>query len=112
MSNFPLFANERFGWGTTANAFFFASVGACAVATQGPLIGRLQPRLGERRLVLGGLALVAAGLLLVAIVPSGALLYPVVGLLALGAGLAIPSVTSIASNRTSEREQGTLMGGM
>ena len=112
VSNFPLFANERFGWGTTANALFFAAVGACAVATQGALIGRLQPRFGEGRLVLGGLALVAAGLVLVAVVPSGVLLYPVVGLLALGAGLAIPSVTSIVSKRTSERVQGTLMGGM
>ena len=112
ISNFPLFANERFGWGTTANALFFAAVGACAVATQGALIGRLQPRFGERRLVLGGLALVALGLILIAMVPSGALLYPVVGLLALGAGLAIPSVTSIASNRASDRAQGTLVGGM
>ena len=82
------------------------------MATQGALIGRLQPRFGEGRLVLGGLALVAAGLVLVAVVPSGVLLYPVVGLLALGAGLAIPSVTSIVSKRTSERVQGTLMGGM
>ncbi len=112
MSNFPLFANARFGWGTTANALFFAFVGACAVATQGALIGRLQPRFGETRLVLGGLALVAANLLFMTLVPSGALLYSVVGLLALGAGLAIPSVTSVISNRTSELEQGRLMGGI
>lgn len=112
VSNFPLFANARFGWGTTANAFFFAFVGVCAVATQGALIGRLQPRFGERRLVLGGLALVAANLVILAIVPSGVLLYPVVGLLALGAGLAIPSVTSVISTRTSELAQGRLMGGM
>jgi MFS family permease len=112
VSNFPLFSNARFGWGTTANALFFAFVGACAVATQGALIGRLQPRLGEARLVIGGLALVAMGLVLVAVVPSGVLLYPVVGLLALGAGLAIPSVTGVISMRTSERAQGTLMGGI
>lgn len=112
VSNFPLFANARFGWGTTANALFFAFVGACAVATQGALIGRLQPRFGETRLVLGGLALVATNLVLLSLVPSGVLLYPVVGLLALGAGLAIPSVTSVISNRTSELAQGRLMGGI
>jgi MFS family permease len=112
VSNFPLFANARFGWGKTANAFFFAFVGVCAVATQGILIGRLQPRFGEARLVLGGLALVATNLVFVALVPSGALLYPVVGLLALGAGLAIPSVTSVISNRTSGLAQGRLMGGI
>jgi hypothetical protein len=52
--------------------------------------------------VLGGLALVATNLVFVVLVPLGVLLYPVVGLLALGAGLAIPSVTSVISNRTSQ----------
>ena len=35
VSNFPLFSQVRFGWGTTSNAFFFAFVGVCAVVTQG-----------------------------------------------------------------------------
>ena len=112
VSNFPLFSHVRFGWGTTSNAFFFAFVGVCAVVTQGLLIGRLQPRFGESRLLLGGLALVALNLALVALVPSGVLLYPVVGLLALGTGLAIPSLTAIISNRTPAGTQGRLMGGL
>jgi DHA1 family tetracycline resistance protein-like MFS transporter len=112
ISNFPLFSNVRFGWGTTSNAFFFAFVGVCAVVTQGFLIGRLQPRFGETRLLVGGLALVALNLALVALVPSGVLLYPVVGLLALGTGLAIPSLTAIISNRTPAEAQGRLMGGL
>ena len=110
VSNFPLFSHVRFGWGTTSNAFFFAFVGVCAVVTQWLLIGRLQPRFGESRLLLGGLALVALNLALVALVPSGILLYPVVGLLALGTGLAIPSLTAIISNRTPAQSQGRLMG--
>ncbi|MGH3145584.1 MAG: MFS transporter, partial [Rubrobacter sp.] len=112
VSNFPLFSHVRFGWGTTANAFFFAFVGVCAVVTQGFLVGRLQPRFGERRLLIGGLALVSPGLVLVALVPLGALLYPVVGLLALGTGLAIPSLTAVISNRTPAEAQGRLMGGL
>ena len=112
VNNFPLFSQARFGWGTTPNAFFFAFVGVCAVVTQGFLIGRLQPRFGESRLLLGGLALVSLNLLLVALVPSGVLLYPIVGLLALGMGLAIPSLTAIISNRTPAEVQGSLMGGM
>lgn len=112
VSNFPLFSNVRFGWGAAENAFFFAFVGVCAVVTQGGLIGRLQPRLGEARLLIGGLTLMALNLALMAIVPAGVLLYPVVGLLALGAGLAIPSVTSIISNRTPDDTQGRLMGGI
>lgn len=112
VSNFPLFSNVRFGWGASENAFFFAFVGVCAVVTQGGLIGRLQPRFGESRLLIGGLTLMALNLALMAVIPAGFLLYPVVGLLALGAGLAIPSVTSIISNRTPEDTQGRLMGGV
>jgi MFS family permease len=110
--NFPLFSNARFEWGATANAFFFAFVGVCAVPTQGVLIGRLQPRLGDERLLLIGLSLMALGLGLVAAVPFGPLLYPIVGVLALGAGLAIPAVTALISLRVSARKQGRLMGGL
>jgi MFS transporter, DHA1 family, tetracycline resistance protein len=112
VSNFPLFSHARFGWGTTSNAFFFAFVGVCAVVTQGFLIGRFQPRFGETRLLVGGLALVSLNLVLVALTPSGVLLYPIVGLLALGTGLAIPSLTAIISNRTPAEAQGRLMGGL
>jgi DHA1 family tetracycline resistance protein-like MFS transporter len=112
VNNFPLFSQARFGWGTTSNAFFFAFVGVCAVVTQGFLIGRLQPRFGESGLLLGGLALVSLNLLLVSLTPSGVVLYPVVGLLGLGMGLAIPSLTALISNRTPAGVQGRLLGGM
>ena len=112
VNNFPLFSQARFGWGTTSNAFFFAFVGVCAVVTQGFLIGRLQPRFGESSLLLGGLALVSLNLLLVSLVASGVLLYPIVGILALGIGLAIPSLTALISNRTPAEAQGRLMGGL
>jgi MFS transporter, DHA1 family, tetracycline resistance protein len=112
VNNFALFSQARFGWGTTSNAFFFAFVGVCVVVTQGFLIGRLQPRFGESALLFGGLALVSLNLLLVSLAPSGVLLYPIVGLLALGMGLAIPSLTAIISNRTPAGVQGRLMGGM
>ena len=49
---------------------------------------------------------------LVALVPFGPLLYPVVGALAVGAGLAIPALTALIPGRVSGREQGRLMGGL
>jgi MFS transporter, DHA1 family, tetracycline resistance protein len=112
LTNFPLFANARFGWDAPASAFFFAFVGVCAVLTQGLLIGWLQPRFGEERLLLGGLCVMALGLGLVAVVPHGSLLYPVVGALAVGVGLAIPALTALISRRVSGREQGRIMGGL
>jgi MFS family permease len=112
LTNFPLFSDARFGWGASENAFFFAFVGACAVATQGLLVGRTQRLFGEARLALGGLALTALCLALVGASTSGWLLYPVVGAMAGGAGLAIPALTALLSRRAPAEEQGRLMGGV
>ncbi|HEV2092948.1 MAG TPA: MFS transporter [Rubrobacter sp.] len=112
LTNFPLFSGARFGWGAPENAFFFAFVGACAVLTQGLLVGRLQKVFGERRLALGGLALTALCLAVVGGSTSGWMLYPVVGALAVGAGLAIPALTALLSRRAPADGQGGLMGGV
>lgn len=112
LSNFPLFSNVRFGWDTAANSIFFSFVGLCAAVTQGVLLGALQPRFGEEKLLLVGLAIMSTGLYLIAAVPNGWILYPVVGLLAAGAGLAIPSLTSLISRRSPQNEQGRTMGGL
>lgn len=111
-TNFPLFSSQRFAWDVATNAFFFAFVGACAVLTQVGLLGWLRPRLGERRLVLGGLALMAVGLPLIALVPQAGLLYPVVALVALGSNLAIPALSSLVSHRTADTAQGQMMGAL
>jgi MFS family permease len=111
-SNFPLFSSERFGWGPAQNGAFFAFVGVCAVFTQGFLIGRLQPRLGEARLAIGGLAIMAVGLAAVALAGQAWQLYPLVGGMALGSGLAIPALSSLVSRRAGDAGQGTVMGGM
>ncbi|GAB4432396.1 MAG: tetracycline resistance MFS efflux pump [Chloroflexi bacterium OHK40] len=111
-SNFPLYSNARFGWDSVENGVFFAFVGLCAVLTQALLIGRLQPALGEPLLVLGGLATMAGCLGLTALAPAGWALYPLVGLLAVGTGLAIPALTSLVSRRAGEGRQGAVMGGM
>lgn len=110
LTNFPLFSAARFGWDTAANAFLFAFVGACAVSTQGFLLGRLGALYGEDRLLLGGLSIAAIALFLTAFVPWGPLLYPVVGALAIGLGLAIPSLAARISRRVSPAEQGRAMG--
>lgn len=110
LTNFPLFSNARFEWDATANAFFFAFVGVCAVLTQGALLGRLQSRFGEERLLLGGLSLMVVNLGLMALIPFSWMLYPVVGVLAVGIGLAIPALTALISHRVSMRDQGKVMG--
>ncbi|MGI8648936.1 MAG: MFS transporter [Rubrobacter sp.] len=111
ITNFPLFAEARFGWGSSRSSFFFAFVGLCAVFTQGLLVGLLQRRFGEWRMLSGGLLVVTVGLLAVAVSPAGWLMYPVVGVMALGFGAAIPAVAALLSRSVPERGQGRLMGG-
>ncbi len=111
-SNFPLFSSDRFGWDAQANGIFFAFVGVCAVITQGFLVGRVQPIFGEIRLVVAGLGLMALALGLMALATAAWMLYPLVGLIALGSGLAIPSITSLVSQRSPESQQGAVLGGM
>jgi MFS family permease len=110
-TNFPLYSQARFGWDPTRNGVFFAYVGVCAVFIQGVLFGWLQPRLGEKRLSVGGLALMMLGLAGMALASRDWMLYPSVGVVALGSGVSIPSLTAIISGRMSAGEQGRLMGG-
>jgi MFS family permease len=111
-TNFPLYSQARFGWDATRNGIFFAYVGVCAVFVQGVLFPWLQPRLGEKMLAVGGLGLMAGGLAGMALVQQDWLLFPIVGMVALGSGVSIPSLTGLVSQRVAGDAQGRLMGGM
>lgn len=111
-TNFPLFSNARFGWDARQNGLFFAFVGVVAVFVQGFLFGRLQPKVGEKRLALFGLAFLSLGMAGLALVPQAWMLYPLVALAALGSGSSIPSLSGLVSARMGETHQGQLMGGM
>ncbi|HMQ32130.1 MAG TPA: MFS transporter [Chloroflexaceae bacterium] len=110
-SNFAVFSDSRFGYGPTEIAFIFAFIGLIAVIMQGFLIRRLVPLFGEARLAVVGMALMAAGFALIAVVPAGWMLYPAVGVLGVGSGMATPSLTSLISRRVSPQEQGGVLGG-
>jgi MFS transporter, DHA1 family, tetracycline resistance protein len=111
-TTFALFSQARFGWSPAANGPFFAFVGACAVLTQGLLLGRLAPLAGERRLALAGTIAAAAMFPLAAMAPTGWLLYPIIGVLAVATGLAIPSLMSLLTHRAPPGAIGRTMGGV
>ena len=111
-TTFALFSQARFGWSPAANGPFFAFVGACAVITQGFLLGRVAPLVGERRLVIISAIAAAAMFPLVAIAPAGWMLYPIVAILAVATGLAIPSLTSLLTHRAPPGGIGRTMGGV
>jgi MFS transporter, DHA1 family, tetracycline resistance protein len=111
-STFPLFSKARFGWVPADNGLLFALVGACAVITQGFLVGRLAPRAGEARLAAIGASIALAMFPLVAVAPAGWMLYPLLGTLAVGTGLAIPTLMSLIAHRAPEAGTGRVMGGV
>ncbi len=111
-SNFAVFSAARFEYGPLEIAFLFAFIGAIAVVVQGFLIRRLVPRFGEARLAVVGLALMTLSFALIAVAPLAWMLYPAVGLLATGSGLATPSITSLISRRVEPQAQGSVLGGV
>lgn len=110
-SNFAVFSDVRFGFGPLDNALIFTLVGLLAVLMQGVLIRRLVLAFGEAWLVIAGLTLMAIGFVAIAFVPQAWMLFPVVGVVAIGSGMATPSLTSLISRRVAAHEQGTTLGG-
>ena len=111
-STFPLFSQARFGWTPSANGMFFTFIGACAVLTQGFLVGRIAPRVGEARLASIGAAMAMVMFPFAAMAPTGWMLYPILGLVAIGTGLAIPSLMSLVAHNAPEAGVGRVMGGV
>jgi len=112
-SNVALFTMTRFGWGPTQNALLFVFVGIWAAITQAGLLKILHPLLGETRLAGGGMGFMALAFLLVGMIEqSDWLLFPLAAMLAIGMGLAVPTLTSIISQRAGNNRQGAVLGGM
>jgi DHA1 family tetracycline resistance protein-like MFS transporter len=111
-NNFAVYTDVRYGLGPAENAFLFAFIGLVAVVMQGFLIRKLVPRFGEARLAITGMGLMTIGYALIAFVPTAWMLYPALGILASGSGMATPSLTSLISRRVSAEEQGSVLGGV
>jgi MFS transporter, DHA1 family, tetracycline resistance protein len=111
-STFPLFSQARFGWTPSANGLFFTFIGACAVLTQGFVVGRIAPRVGESRLSTLGAAMAMLMFPFAAVAPAGWMLYPALGVVAIGTGLSIPSLMSLVAHNAPQGEVGRVMGGV
>ena len=105
-----LWADRRWALTATSIAFLFAWMGIVGVVAQGFAVGRLVRRMGERRAAVLGLALLAVGLAALALAPTLPLLAAAVALVALGHGIAVPSVSSLVSRQGGAGEQGRILG--
>jgi DHA1 family tetracycline resistance protein-like MFS transporter len=106
----PLFGADVWHDSPAKMGLLFAYMGVISAVVQGGLVGRLAPRVGEKRLATAGGLLLAAGLALVPSVSSRPLLYVALALLSGGSALATPSIYSVVSRRASAAQQGAALG--
>lgn len=107
---FSLWADARWHASRHDVAFLFVYLGVVVAVAQGGMVGPLVRRIGERRAALLGLASVAAGGVLAAEARSWPLLLVALGMLALGQGVASPSVSSMVSRQGGAGDQGRVLG--
>lgn len=107
---FSLYLQQRMGWTTAAAAFAFAFIGLVSAVVQGGLIRRLVPRFGEPRLILVGLAALGVGLAALAGVGTAPGLYGAMLIVAIGQALAGPSLSGLLSRTAPATEQGAVFG--
>lgn len=111
-SIFRLFTMDAFRMSIVGTGRLLGLVGLIAVIVQGGLIGRLNRRFGEVRLLAAALVLVAAGFVLqglsVSLGSTTFVFAAAVG--AVGTALHMPSVSSYISRRVGAEGQGATLG--
>jgi DHA1 family tetracycline resistance protein-like MFS transporter len=104
------FMGEKFNWGVKDVSFGFAYIGVMLVLTQGFIVRRMLPRVGERYTMITGLVLFIAGMSGIALAPNIPLMAVTMTFLAVGNGLLNPSTLGSISLVSRQDEQGVIMG--
>lgn len=105
-----LFMKDKFGWGITEVSFGFAYVGVCILITQGYIVRKLIPKIGERNVLRIGLTCMSIGLLGIAFAEHIWMLAIVQTFLAVGNGFTNPSIMGSVSLLVPSEDQGLAMG--
>ncbi|HXD90679.1 MAG TPA: MFS transporter [Candidatus Binataceae bacterium] len=109
-TTFALMVSLLYGYRAAGVGGLFAYAGLIQAITQGYLLGKLAKRISEPRLIRAGLLLFAIGMAPMASFASPAMLFVLLALLALGYGLANPSIASLISKLAGRHLQGELLG--
>ena len=95
------------------NYLVFAYIGFVLALSQGMLVRRLLPRVGELLMSRAGTALMTGGLILIgvsAVVQSKPLLYAVVPIAVIGFSAVTPSLQALLSRHSAATQQGGILG--
>lgn len=105
-----LFVGAYFGWTSMDVSFGFAYVGVIMIITQGYLVRKLIPKVGEKKMAIMGLIMFSIGMAGIAVSSSITMLAVAMTFLALGNGFSNPSLMGSISLVSSDQEQGVNMG--
>jgi len=109
-ATFALFGHERYGLNAANVGYLLGYMGIIIVVMQGGLVGLFARRFGEPALVRAGFLCLGAGMIAAATSPPFAWLLVTLAAVAIGNGLASPSLAGLASIATVAAEQGAVLG--
>lgn len=109
-STFILLAKHHYGLDQRECGYLFAYLGIMGAVVQGGLVGKLSARFGETRLLFGGYLLQAPALLLIPFVPGVGWLMAVLAVMAMGGGVAGPSLNGLISKLAPHDRRGEVFG--
>ena len=109
-STFGLLGRHRFGFGERGSAFVFLGVGVMLVVIQAALYGRLAARFGINTLYVTGIGLLIVGLTTVSWATVWPALIVACAVLAMGQGVASPSISSLVTEIAPADRRGEAMG--
>lgn len=105
-----LFVGDRFHWTVREVSFGFAYIGLIMVISQGFLVRRLLPVVGERKILVTGLSLMAVALTLIPFSETIWMLGISQTLLAFGFSFTNPATLGSISLLSGPKEQGAVLG--
>ena len=109
-TTFAQFAKLRYAYSTSTIAWLFVYAGVLGAIVQGGLVGRLAKRFGEVRLIVTGTLLSFAALGMLPYAPSRGPVLAILAVLALGQGVAHPSLSAFTSKLVDPDQVGGVMG--
>jgi MFS transporter, DHA1 family, tetracycline resistance protein len=107
-----LYTGFRYQWSPAEIGLSLAAVGLLFAVSQGFVVRKVVPRLGERRALLTGLAVSAAGSILYGLASEGWMAYAIMLVHIPGWALVVPSLQALLTRATPPGEQGLLQGAL
>ncbi len=107
---FALLCNQQYNLTDLDVGYLFAILGTVSVVIQGLFIGKLAKRFNDIQLIAGGSFFLTLGLGLMPYGSSFTGLIIICVILSFGTGSLQPTLLSLISKVTSEKEQGTVLG--